>query len=54
MNTLKPYQKKLDYSYTLGAFPTLELLKHQGETVKRLLVNSETDEEIIKLLSEHL
>lgn len=53
MNTLKPYQKKLDYSYTLGAFPTLELLKHQGETVKRLLVNSETDEEIIKLLSEH-
>ena len=35
---LKKYQKKMEYSYTLGAFPTVELLKNQpGQALKVLL-----------------
>lgn len=48
---LKKYAKKFDYSYTLGAFPTIELLKHQPQhTLKVLLhpdMNSRSQLEII-------
>ncbi|MFC1790258.1 TrmH family RNA methyltransferase [Patescibacteria group bacterium] len=37
---LKRYQKKLNYSYTLGIFPTLELLTHQPDKTIRVLVSS--------------
>ena len=40
MDKLKPYQKELDYSYTIGVFPTLELLAHRPEQVRRVLLHS--------------
>ena len=30
---LEKYKKELDYSYTLGVFPTFELLKNQAQNV---------------------
>lgn len=48
---LKKYNKKMDYTYTLGAFPTIELLKSCPEHVVRVLVhedmNSEKQRDII-------
>lgn len=40
MTKLAPYRKDLDYSYTIGVFPTLELLAHRPEQVTRVLVSS--------------
>lgn len=37
---IKKYRKNFDYSYTLGVFPTLELLKHKGESVSKILISS--------------
>lgn len=36
---LKKYAKKFDYSYTLGAFPTIELLKNQPRHVLKVLLH---------------
>ena len=48
---LKKYAKKLDYSYTLGAFPTIELLKNQPRHVLKVLLhpdmNSQSQLELI-------
>ncbi len=40
MTKLAPYRQDLDYSYTIGVFPTLELLAHRPEQVTRVLVSS--------------
>ncbi len=49
---LKKYIKKMEYSYTLGAFPTIELLKNQPEHVLKVLLHPDMDSqaqlEIIK------
>lgn len=37
---MKVYQKSAKESYTLGVFPTLELLTHQISHVKRVILNS--------------
>lgn len=37
---LKKYDKKLDYSYTYGVFPTLDLLKHKKECILKVVLNS--------------
>ena len=55
---LKKYAKKMDHSYTFGAFPTIELLKNQPEHVLKVLLhpdmNSETQLEIItELCNRH-
>lgn len=43
---IKPYKKDSEYSYTLGAFPTFELLKTHPEKVITVLVHSTfTDKE---------
>lgn len=48
---LKKYARKMDYSYTLGAFPTIELLKHQPAHVLKILLhpdmNSQSQLDII-------
>lgn len=36
---LKPYKKELDYSYSFGVFPTLELLHAQPQSVLKVLLN---------------
>ena len=50
---IKVYKKDSDLSYTLGAFPTIELLKTRPEVVKEVIVHSSfTDtENILKLAS---
>ena len=37
---IKPYKKNADYSYTLGAFPTYELIKTRPEQVRMVLVDT--------------
>ena len=37
---IKPYKKDATYSYTLGAFPTIELIKCRPEKVMKVLVHS--------------
>ena len=51
MEPIKPYKKGVDYSYTLGAFPTIELLKCHPECVREVYVHSTfTDTETIEPL----
>ena len=38
--TYKPYKKSYDYSYTLGAFPTLELINSRKNNIKCIYVHS--------------
>ena len=40
LQKLKSYKKKYDYSYTLGAFPTYEIIMKRPEQVKKVLVHS--------------
>lgn len=40
MEPIKPYKKGFEYSYTLGAFPTIELIKGQPEVVKAVYIHS--------------
>ncbi len=48
---IKKYKKESEYSYTLGAFPTIELLKTRHEKVLEVIVHSGfTDMETIKTL----
>ena len=39
MEPIKPYKNKSDYSYTLGAFPTFELINNRPEAVREVLVS---------------
>ena len=39
LEPIKPYKNKSDYSYTLGAFPTFELLNNRPERVREVLVS---------------
>lgn len=55
---LKKYAKKMEHSYTLGTFPTIELLKNQPEHVLKVLLhpdmNSQAQLDIISgLCREH-
>lgn len=50
---MKPYKKDVDYSYTLGAFPTYELIKARPEQVMKVFVDSSfTDQDKLKKLCE--
>lgn len=40
MEPIKPYKKGFDYSYTLGAFPTIELIKCKPESVLGVYIHS--------------
>ena len=40
---IKKYQGKMEYSYTLGAFPTIELLKNKPEKVIRVYMHPDMD-----------
>lgn len=53
----KKYQRKFDYSYAFGPYPTLDLLKHKRENVLKVLLNSHNDgsegvQEVQRLCSE--
>lgn len=46
VNEIKKYNKKYEYSYTLGAFPTFELVNKMPQQVEWVLMHSKTSEEI--------
>ncbi len=51
MEPVKPYKKSASYSYTLGAFPTIELIKSKTANVREVLVHSTfTDRENLEAL----
>lgn len=51
MEPIKPYKKDVGYSYTLGAFPTIELLHCRPSAVREVFVHSSfTDSETIDAL----
>ncbi len=53
LSQIKPYKKDADYSYTLGAFPTYELIKTKPEYVRKVLVDTSfTDQDNLKRLCE--
>lgn len=41
MEKLKQYRKSLEYSYTLGPFPTFELIENKPEVVERVILSEE-------------
>lgn len=50
---IKPYKKDVDYSYTLGAFPTYELINSKADKIRKILVDSSfTDREKLQRLCE--
>lgn len=50
---IKTYKKDMDYSYTLGAFPSYELLQAQPRRVRKVLAHSGyTDMEKLKKLCQ--
>lgn len=49
---IKTYKKDSFYSYTLGAFPTIELLKHHPQDVLKIIIHSSfQNEEVIALIN---
>lgn len=42
--TLKIYKKKLDYSYSFGIHPTIELLESRPQSVSTVLLSADTQE----------
>jgi TrmH family RNA methyltransferase len=55
---IKRYQKKFDYSYSFGTFPTIDLIKYRRDSVYKVLIQSQTDEssgiqEIRELCEKH-
>ena len=42
---IKPYKKDTDYSYTLGAFPTFELIDAKPDIVRKVIVHSSFTEQ---------
>lgn len=50
---IKPYKKDADYSYTLGAFPTYELIKAKPKQVRKVILDTSfTDKEHLITLCE--
>ncbi|MHC1716600.1 MAG: TrmH family RNA methyltransferase [Candidatus Dojkabacteria bacterium] len=54
---LKRYNKKFDYSYSFGAYPTLDLLKNRRDFVSKVLIkeegrNSDGVGEVVRLCEE--
>jgi len=41
---IRRYRKNFDYSYSLGVFPTIELLSHKKENVLKILISSRGEE----------
>ena len=52
---IEKYNKELNYSYTLGAFPTLELIKyHKNEVINIYIHPSFKNEDVINKIKENI
>lgn len=49
---IKPYRKKSPLSYTLGAYPTMELLLHAPQAVQAIYTHPKIDAPLRRLLEE--
>jgi TrmH family RNA methyltransferase len=49
----KPYKKEFEHSYSIGVYPTLELLNYRAESVIKVILSSKSDtnEGVFKILS---
>lgn len=49
---LKPYKKDFGYSYTLGVFPTLELIDNKPSVISRIVLSTkgENNQGVVKIL----
>lgn len=52
VKSLKKYSKKAEYTYTLGAYPTFDLLNHHPEYAEEVIVSSQAKPEIREKLEE--
>ncbi|MDD4831699.1 MAG: TrmH family RNA methyltransferase, partial [Bacilli bacterium] len=43
---MKRYEKDMDYSYTLGIFPTIELLNRKSIAISKIIFSSEINKDI--------
>lgn len=51
---IKTYKKDLFYSYSLGAFPTIEMLKtHKKDALKVFIHSSFKNDEVIKMINDN-
>lgn len=51
---IKNYKKEMFYSYSLGAFPTIELIKNHKETINKVLIHSSfKNEEILDIIKNN-
>lgn len=51
---IKTYKKDAFYSYTLGAFPTIEMLKYHGDDAIKVYIHSSfKNEEAINLINQY-
>ena len=47
MEQIKPYKKSFEYSYTLGAFPTIELIKNAPEQVLQVIISPDLEDRAV-------
>lgn len=47
MEQIKPYKKSCEYSYTLGAFPTIELIKNEPDKVIQVIISPELEDKTV-------
>lgn len=54
MEPIKSYKKSFDYSYTLGAFPTIEMIKSHPDIVKAIYIHTSfsNQEDITQMCTE--
>ena len=54
MEKIKQYKKDLSYSYTLGPFPTFELINSKPEIIEKIILSKEFNDldKVIKLLED--
>ncbi len=51
---IRPYKKDLFYSYALGAFPTMELLKHHPEELLKIYVHTSfKNQDVLNQINEY-
>ena len=52
---IKNYKKEFIYSYSLGAFPTIELIKHKKEYIIDIYIHSSfKNEEVLSFIKENI
>ncbi len=54
MKKYRRYNKKSEYSYTLGIYPTIELLKAKPEAIAKIVTHSKLNKDALKLANGYI